>query len=334
MTKVAFIYYFFSPFIRQDYEIISRHFEVEKVNFRTPRDIFKIARAIFSSDLTYAWFVSGHSFLAVMLSRILHKRSIVVAGGYDVAFVPEMNYGQYTRGRVRRMFADYVLKNADVILAVSNFTRGEVLDRAKPQIIKVIYNGINTDMFFPGREKEDMVITIAGSGYHLGDVLSDTKNMINLKGIETFVQAAEHNPDVRFLVMGLSDKGVEILKEKYSLPNLELHGYASQEKLIDCYRKAKVYCQLSYRESFGVALAEAMACECVPVVTDRGALPEVVGDTGIYVPYGDEKATANGIKNALKSDKGALARERIENRFSLQERERALIEAMESLQGE
>jgi len=30
-----------------------------------------------------------------------------------------------------------------------------------------------------------------------------------------------------------------------------------------------------------MALAEAMCCECVPVVTKKGALPEVVGDTGL-----------------------------------------------------
>ena len=80
-----------------------------------------------------------------------------------------------------------------------------------------------------------------------------------------------------------------------------------------------------------MALAEAMACGCVPVVTDRGALPEVVGDTGFYVPYGDEKATAEGIKNALRSERGAIARKRIEDMFSLREREKGLMESIEKL---
>jgi len=80
-----------------------------------------------------------------------------------------------------------------------------------------------------------------------------------------------------------------------------------------------------------MALAEAMACECVPVVTNNAALPEVVGDTGFYVPYGDSKATAEAIKRALKSDKGKEARERIKNMLSLEKREKELIKIIEKL---
>jgi glycosyltransferase involved in cell wall biosynthesis len=316
--KIVFIYYDFSSFVKQDYEILSKHFEVETVNYRTPKDIFKMARAIFNSDLTYAWFASGHSFIAVLISKMLNKRSIVVAGGYDVASVPEMNYGQYTLGKDKRMYADYVLKNADIILAVSKFTEGEVLARTKPRMVKVIYNGINTDKFVPGSEKKNLVITVA----------SGTKNVIKLKGIDTFAKAAEHIPGTRFLVLGLSDKDREFLGAKCPSPNLELCGYMSQTDLIKYYQKAKVYCQLSYRESFGVALAEAMACGCVPVVTERAALPEVVGNTGIYVPYDDEKATAKGIEEALRSDKGKKARERVKSHFTGKRREIELVKAV------
>jgi glycosyltransferase involved in cell wall biosynthesis len=316
--KIAFIYYDFSSFVKQDYEILSRHFAVEKVSYRRPKDIFKIARAIFNSDLTYSWFASGHSFIAVLISKMLNKRSIVVAGGYDVAFVPEMNYGQYTLGKDKRIYADYVLKNADIILAVSKFTEGEVLARTKPRMAKVIYNGINTDKFVPGSEKKNLVITVA----------SGTKNVIKLKGIDTFAKAAEHIPGTRFLVLGLSDNDRKILGAKYPSANLELCGYMSQTDLIKCYQNARVYCQLSFRESFGVALAEAMSCGCVPVVTERAALPEVVGDTGVYVPYDDEKATAKAIEEALRSDKGKKARERVESHFSGKKRETELLKAV------
>ena len=235
-----------------------------------------------------------------------------------MASVPEMNYGQYTLRKDKRMYADYVLKNADIILAVSKFTEGEVLARTKPRMVKVIYNGINTDKFVPGSEKKNLVITVA----------SGTKNVIKLKGIDTFAKAAEHIPGTRFLVLGLSDKDREFLGAKCPSPNLELSGYMSQTDLIKYYQKAKVYCQLSYRESFGVALAEAMACGCVPVVTERAALPEVVGNTGIYVPYDDEKATAKGIEEALRSDKGRKARERMESHFTGKRRETELVKAV------
>ena len=92
-----------------------------------------------------------------------------------------------------------------------------------------------------------------------------------------------------------------------------------------------MYVQVSAHEAFGVSLAEGMACECVPVVTDRGAIPEVVGDTGFYVPYADQLATAEGIERALKSDRGSAARQRIKNMFTIDERQKALLKVMHDL---
>jgi glycosyltransferase involved in cell wall biosynthesis len=92
-----------------------------------------------------------------------------------------------------------------------------------------------------------------------------------------------------------------------------------------------VYCQLSTHESFGVALSEAMSCGCVPVVTRKYSLPEIVGDTGFYVPYNDPEATANAIRKALTSNKGLKARARIEKVFSLEKREKILLQEMSDL---
>jgi len=95
-------------------------------------------------------------------------------------------------------------------------------------------------------------------------------------------------------------------------------------------QRAKVYVQVSAHEGFGCALAEAMLCECVPVVTACGAIPEVVGNTGYYVPYEDIEAVAETIKRAFKDGeaKGKKARKRIEEEFPMEKRENRLIEVI------
>ncbi len=324
--KIAFIYYHFSSFVRQDFEILSRHFQIERVGYKNPLDALRIAESIWRSDASFSWFASGHSFLAVLLSKMMRKKSIVIAGGYDVAFAPEIGYGQYTLGWHKRKYADFALKNSDLVLAVSEFTKAEVIARATPKKIDVIYNAVDTGKFKPasGKEegtREDLVLTVA----------SGLRNVIKLKGLDVFVEAAARLPEVNFLVLGLSNDDRETLKGIQSSNNVELRGYVNPEELISYYQKAKIYCQLSYRESFGVALAEAMACGCVPVVTDRGALTEVVGDTGFCVPYGDKEATASAIKAGMKSNNCAFARRRIEDLFSLKRREEALKESIEAL---
>jgi glycosyltransferase involved in cell wall biosynthesis len=159
------------------------------------------------------------------------------------------------------------------------------------------------------------------------------KDTVKRKGMESFVKSARYLPHLRFVVVGCwLDGSIEYLKS-IAPQNVEFTGFVSDDELMDWYQKAKVYCQLSLYESFGMALAESMCCECVPVVINNAALPEVVGDTGFYVPYGDPKATAEAIKEALKSGKGRAARERIKNMFPIAKREKRLIEIIIGLMG-
>ena len=322
--KIAFIFYDFSSFVRQDRDLLARHFEVEAINYRKLLDIFKIIASVWNSDVSFSWFASGHSFLAVIFSRLFGKKSIVVAGGYDVACVPSLDYGQFTKSFLKRSMTVFTLRNADLVLPVSEFTKKEILRWAKPKKMQVVYNGIDIDRFSAGGKKEDLVITVGGVN----------QSNLKRKGLETFVKSAQLLPEARFVVIGkVQDDSINSLRSIAS-PNVSFTGFVSDQELLQWYRRAKVYVQVSAYESFGMSLAEAMLCQCVPVVTDRGALPEVVGDTGFYVPYGDGEATCEGIKNALKSDKGTLARKRIEDKFSLKKREAVIANIVNLLHKE
>ena len=77
-----------------------------------------------------------------------------------------------------------------------------------------------------------------------------------------------------------------------------------------------------------------MLCECVPVASDRGALPEVVGDTGFYVHELTPEETARQIEKALCSNVGGKVRERIINNFSIEKREEELIKIISEVVGD
>jgi glycosyltransferase involved in cell wall biosynthesis len=47
--------------------------------------------------------------------------------------------------------------------------------------------------------------------------------------------------------------------------------------------EADAFCLPSFFEGFGLPALEAMACGVPVVVSDRGALPEVVGEAGLVV---------------------------------------------------
>jgi len=57
---------------------------------------------------------------------------------------------------------------------------------------------------------------------------------------------------------------------------------------------AAAFCLPSLYEGFGLTALEAMACGAPVVVSDRGALPEVVGDAGVIV-----SPTVGGVRDGL-----------------------------------
>ena len=87
-----------TSFIQQDLELLRKHFNVRVVDFvlsrKKPKDTFKTAfgmiKGILWADVTFSWFAGIHAYVAVRLSKIFKKKSIVVVGGYKTANVSEM----------------------------------------------------------------------------------------------------------------------------------------------------------------------------------------------------------------------------------------------------
>ncbi len=78
-------------------------------------------------------------------------------------------------------------------------------------------------------------------------------------------------------------------------------GFVSDENLVDIYNLASVYCQPSFSEGFGLNPLEALACGTRVVSSDRGSLPEVLGNNVIYFDPYNINDIANGIKKSLTS---------------------------------
>jgi len=82
--------------------------------------------------MIFVWFAGFQAFVSVFLAKFFGKKLVVVAGGYDAAYVPEINYGVFTCWW-RTIMAVFVYKNADVVLAVSQYTKRELIQRITPK---------------------------------------------------------------------------------------------------------------------------------------------------------------------------------------------------------
>ena len=312
-----------------DFDVLSAEFDVRLVNacfnvhdlqgtVKTPSSLM---RGVAWADAVFCWFAGREAFWAIALSQVFKRKTAVAVGGADVTTIPELRYGAALR-KTTRLYSTYVLSTATRILPDSKDAEkgalGLVNDASK---VTLIYLGIDVEKFRASGPKKDKVITVGAVSH----------SNLKRKGLETFVKSAAYLPHIEFVLVGqFADNSVNYLRS-IAPKNVLFTGVLPERELIRCYQEAKVYVQVSAHEAFGAALAEGMACECVPVVTDKGAIPEVVGHTGIYVPYGNPVATAEGIEQALKSDKGSAARQRIKNIFSLDERRKGLLKALRDL---
>jgi len=310
-SEVLVVYPHRSPFIDQDVRILESMFDVSTLEYRHRRDRFMLLRRLIGTQVVIAWFALGYAYAIVRLRHIHRAGSILIAGGWDVESRPELQYGEMqSEKRLRR--TSFALTTADRVLAVSSFTLHRVLTWAPTARADVLYHGFDPSVFTPEDGGRAGVLTV--SRVSLGTW--------KLKGLSVFVEAARRLPQVPFTVVGDIDPSIGWLPP--TPPNLKFTGYLPQDRLIELYRRTRVYAQLSAVESFGCALAEAMLCGCVPVVTDRGALLEVVGVVGQKVRYGDVDETVEAIRDALNSQESVAARERIRTMFPLNKRKQRL----------
>ena len=268
-------------------------------------------------DLVFCWFAGWHSLVPVGLARLLGKPALVVTGGYDVANLPEAGYGSQ-RGGLRRLIAQSVLNNATHLAAFSRSAKQETIYNAQiaPEKISVIPLAVQPLAAGPLTGRDNMALTVGGVW---------RENFLR-KGLLPFTQAAAHLAETKFTLAGQwFDDGINELR-KIAPPNIEFPGFVTNAQLGKLYRQASVYVQASLHEGFGLSVAEAMLAGCIPVVTRQGALPEVVGEAGLYLNSTEPGEIAEVIRQALRSTsaKRQQARERILNQFPPEQRRRQL----------
>ena len=332
MARLLFVYQRMATFVEHDREVLSAEHELDDLHFPLhPPDGRGTAgwllgrhramkAAMRGADGAFVWFGDIPGASAARWARRFGKKCVIVAGGYDGAYLPGTRYGLQQRP-VRRRIARYAFERADLVLTVSRALRRDLYRFCSPRRELMIYNGLPTGLYSPGGPQERRALTVAEL----------TPQTVWRKGVEHFVRAAAHLPDVDFTVVGGS-KGDAAESLKATAPdNVAFTGFIPFDDLLALFRSHRVYVQASAYESFGYAPAEAMLCGAVPVVTRRGALPEVVGDAGLYAPYGDPEGLARVIGVALGSDLGPKARQRVLERFPLEKRRDAMLGAIADL---
>jgi glycosyltransferase involved in cell wall biosynthesis len=227
------------------------------------------------------------------------------------------------RAGPRRWIARWTIANATRLITNSRSSLAEIEANLGlgPDRVTLVYHGIPDRFGDRGdTDAERMALSVG---------VVDRRNL-ERKGQRPFTEAAARLPDVQFVLVGRwLDDAIDELRAVAG-PNVTFTGYLDDQTLDGYFRRAAVYVQPSRHEGFGLAVAEAMLARCVPVVTDAGALLEVVGDTGVVIPAPEPAQVADGVRRALELEAGERARRRVLERFPYEMRRDGICREVEA----
>ena len=78
--------------------------------------------------------------------------------------------------------------------------------------------------------------------------------------------------------------------------HVEYRGYVPTEEREALFKGAQAFVLPSFEEGFGIPALEAMSAGVPVVVSNRGALPEVVGDAGLLIDPDDAESLAAALE--------------------------------------
>ncbi|MGB4066603.1 MAG: glycosyltransferase family 1 protein [Nitrospira sp.] len=232
------------------------------------------------------------------------RRSVVTI--HDLKFLSPESYSPGDRAGAEQFRKHTIdaLERADVVVAVSQFTRADLAERLNydSDHVRVIYPGIN-DEFRPdySEEKIDHVVKQYGLrrpytlfvGFH-----EEKKNLLRLVEAFAMVQSRITEPQ-QLVLAGPFGPVTPLLQKRIRELGLEaavsLPGVIASEDLPALYAGASLFVFPSLHEGFGFPPLEAMASG-VPVIASRAAsLPEIVGSAALLVDPQQTESLADAL---------------------------------------
>jgi starch synthase len=231
------------------------------------------------------------------------------------------------------------LLGADAVIAVSEGMRRDILacyPEVDPGRVRVIYNGIDPDLYRPRRSEETLRALGVDPNRRYAIFVG---RVTRQKGLQHLLRATLRiDPTYQLVACAGAPDTPEIAAEVGTLAErvraergglVWIEGILPRSQVIHLLTDATVFVCPSIYEPFGLVNLEAMACETAVVASRVGGIPEIVveGETGELVDWDEsaqeafEAGLADRIGGLLAdSDRatrmGEAGRRRVLERFS------------------
>jgi len=268
----------------------------------------KFLLSIFLIATKYEVFIIGHINLAlpVFIIKLLNPNATVILMAHGVEVWHE-----------QKSFANWLLKKANYIFAVSRYTQLKLLEN-NPEIekgkIKILPNSVDPYFNYPVQfikpdyllkrynlnENDKVLVTIARLSfeeqYKGYDIVLDSIRKIIDQGCL-----------VKYLIVGKADhlefeRVNNLIIENQLSDHVILTGFISSNELIDHYLLADIFVLPSTGEGFGIVLIEALACGLKVIAGNKDGSVDALlnGKLGTLIDPTNLVELKDSIINSLK----------------------------------
>ncbi|MFJ5772283.1 N-acetyl-alpha-D-glucosaminyl L-malate synthase BshA [Psychrobacillus sp. NPDC093180] len=246
-------------------------------------------------DVLHVHYAMPHAVCAI-LAKDMAKSDIGIVTTLHGTDITVLGDDSSLSGAIR-----YGIEKSDIVTAVSHSLVSQTMELIAPQKeIETIYNFVDEQEY----SKKD-----AGNLKELLGIRPDEKVVIHVSNfrkvkrvpdiVKSFELIRKEMPAKLLLVGDGPEKHPVMEYVKGTSFEDDVLFLGKQENLSELYAISDLMLLLSQKESFGLVLLEAMACEVPCIGTNVGGIPEVIihGENGYLAELGDvEKVAEYGIR--------------------------------------
>lgn len=254
-----------------------------------------------TSDVYFVWWWTW-AFKPLIKAK-LRRKPTIITGTFNLRWG---SGDYYHRPLLQRALLRASVRVAEMNLFVSQHELRPIVKMNWTKRARYSPHCVDTDVYSPSSEQRNTreLLTIGW----LRQENVERKGMPDI--IRSLPDVLSKYPDVRLTVIGEEDTGKHLLDALARDLGVDhavtFAGRADEDEKIEHLRHCTVYLQPSKYEGFGLAILEAMSCGA-PVITRRvGAVPEVVGEAGLFAGEGHSALTKEILR--VLDDPGATQR--------------------------
>jgi len=195
-----------------------------------------------------------------------------------------------------RLFLPILAKRVRIVFTPSEYIKQKVTRRFGITNVLVTPNGVDTSVFQPNAKQN--VIEFPKKYILFVGSIQPRKNLVLL--MRAWHEIKDEFKDTWLVIAGEAGHVFRAIKF-FGDERIRFLNYVSEDILPGLYAGAELFVLPSFDEGFGLPILEAMACGTPVIVSNGGALPEVVGDAGLIFKLSNPNGLANAMRECLSN---------------------------------